>query len=248
MKRDVIYKLFVIFCLIMWNVACSEYEMIKFSEPPAVNFSGLKSDNYPDAPESQSAIINFGTKYQFGVLYDTLTIGVKLEGALSDKPLRVTLNSVAIEDTPLVAEFVFPDESYILADTNKTSVRVLVKRPWLYDTLYQANLVFDYANSDVQAGSRERQMFKVSVRDELTFKMLGIDEATWLRYYQLRVGVFGEVKIRFMLSVLKTMNFKNGFTDAKFQQIRDALTAYNIAHPDDHLKEANGDLVNCDPA
>lgn len=95
--------------------------------------------------------------------------------------MRVNLAYEAVEgyDTPTL---VLPKDSVIKAGEYYVRMAVLVERPAVYNKEYQVKITFDYANSDVVAGSEERQsiILKASDKYEISQENMGVgNEEEW---------------------------------------------------------------------
>lgn len=250
MKKAIIGMLLLVVGLLL-NWRCSEYEMIQYSEKNRINFVGIdKSNQDTDDPSTLNAEMNFGLHLKGdSVNVDTLLVRVRLQGHLSASPLKIVLKADAVDGFP-AAEVIFP-EAYQIADSAYRAVlKVVVKRPALRDKEYRANLVFDYDNSDVAIGVDTLKTYRLTVRDELTLKMLKIDQEYWDQAFAPKIGPYSNVKIRFMVMTTKSTDFStyNWLSALRLKALRDALTAYNTANPGNPLKDENGNLVNFDPA
>ena len=101
-----------------------------------------------------------------------------------------------------------PKDSVIKAGEYYVRMAVLVERPAVYNKEYQVKITFDYANSDVVAGSKERQsiILKASDKYEITQQNMGVgSEEEWNSTFGPYIGVYGPVKVRFILSVLRVV-------------------------------------------
>mgnify|MGYP001175263432 CR=1 FL=1 len=242
--------------------ACEKEEVPVFTAQAGINFTAQKestSPNYdPDDPKNFEYVSDFSGHYAngfYGHLYDTIYIKAKLEGQLSDKPLKVNLQYSSVEDyaTPeliMLEDTIYPGE-YL------AKIKVICKRPADVDSTYRAKIIFDYENSDVVAGTMERQSIILSVSDKTPYSEMYVDsKEEWNDAYSSILGLFGEEKVRFIKSVFKGQtstlyyytiyygdyNPQLGFA-GKIETLREALDAYNAAHPEDKVREADGTLV-----
>lgn len=203
-------QLFALFVLFQ---GCEEYEMVHYDEGGKINFMGdrylaqEKNPYWDDNPSYLHYEKNFGINPQGdSLLIDTVLIGVKISGAMTDYPRKVVFTTKAPEQNAL--EVIFPEEYYVPADTGTAVFRILLKRPAARNTEYAADLTFDYEKSDFQAGTVERQVFKLKAEDAVSLKLWGSNEKEWNDYYSLFFGAYSETKARYLIT-------KYGGTDLK---------------------------------
>lgn len=264
-----IYNLYLILLAAILYSSCTKEEVYSFAGEPAINFTsqdyvlGQKptTQKDPDNPDQMGYTSEFSTHYkkgQFTDKYDTVYVKAKLEGTLQDRPLRVNLSCEAVKgyDMPTL---VLSKDSVIKAGEYYLKIAVLVGRHAEYNKEYQAKITFDYANSDVVAGSKERQfvILKASDKFEINNTNMGIaDEKEWNKIFAPHLGAYGPVKVRFILSVFKdratslfvstTYGWGSGFDKpANVEQLRKALEEYNAKYGT--LKEPDGTIVTFDP-
>lgn len=262
-----IYNFYFIALAALLFSSCTEEEVFSFMGEPGINFTSQdynlgdlpNSWGDPDAPEQMGYTSNFSVHYhkgQFSDKYDTIYVKAKLEGTLSDRPLRVNLAYKPVEgyETPTL---VMAKDSVIKAGEYYVRIAVLVERPQEYDKEYKAQIVFDYENSDVVAGSMERQSIVLTASDkyELNYDNMYVDsEEAWNECYSEFLGNYGPTKARFILSVFKDATVRlymytnyypylpdYGF-GGKLDELREALDEYNAKH-DQPLQEADGTLI-----
>lgn len=264
-----IYNLYLIVLAVLFYSSCTKEEVYSFTGEPAINFTSQEyqlgdmpnSQKDPDNPDQMGYTSNFTVHYekgQFTDKYDTVYVKAKLEGMLQEHPLRVNLAYESVEgyDTPIL---VLPKDSVIKAGEYYVRMAVLVERPAVYNKEYQVKITFDYANSDVVAGSKERQsiILKASDKYEITQQNMGVgSEEEWNSAFGPYIGVYGPVKVRFILSVFKgrtaqifvytPYGFGIGFDNpSNVATLKEALDAYNAKHG--ALTEPDGTVVTFEP-
>lgn len=265
----IIYNSYLIVLAALLYSSCSKEEVYSFMGEPAINFTSqdynlgdvANSQKDPDNPDQMGYTTNFAVHYkkgQFTDKFDTVYVKAKLEGMLQDHPLRVNLSYEPVEgyDMP---KLVMPEDSVIKAGEYYVRMAVLVERHPVYNKEYQAKISFDYANSDVVAGSKERQsiILKASDTYEVNMENMGVEnEEEWNSMFGPYLGVYGPVKVRFILSVFKdratqlfvytTYGWKSGFDrPANVDTLKKALEEYEAEHGD--LKEPDGTVVTFEP-
>ena len=131
-----------------------------------------------------------------------------------------------------------------------------------YNKEFKAKLVFDYANSDVIAGTKERQEYVITVSDELIWEDMYVsDLANWNEVCSPYLGEGGDVKLRFIYVGLKPLGYNyntvksgcyyyvymgrptSGFREKyELTYLRNSLAEYNASH-DNPLTELDGTPV-----
>lgn len=243
--------------------ACEKEEVSVFTAQTGINFTAQQenssSPSYdPDDPKNFEYTSDFSGHYArgfYGHQYDTIYIKAKLEGQLSDKPLKVNLLYSAVENyaTP---ELIMLEDT-ILPGEYLAKIKVICKRPAHIDSTYRAKITFDYEKSDVIAGTKERQSMTLSVSDKTPYSEMYVEsKEEWNSSYSDILGNFGEEKVRFIKSVFKertstlyyyTIYYGDYYPHLGFagqiETLKEALNAYNTEHPDAKVCEADGTLV-----
>ena len=78
--------------------------------------------------------------------------------------------------------------------------KILLKRPATRNATYSANLTFDYAQSDFEAGTLERQFFRLKAEDTVNLGLWGSNEEEWDGYYAMYFGDYSETKARYLIT------------------------------------------------
>lgn len=261
------------YSLILWAVAalsaftaCNEETVQPFSAEAGINFlePAGSSSAWTEGYTGLSYAIDFMSIYEkgsYGVEDGTFTLRVALEGRLSDIPYKVRFKVEPVEgyDTPVIS---VPSEATEIAAGEYTADAVFsYQKPEQYNTTYRAYIVFDYENSDVVAGTKERQKFLVEIKNafDYTEDMYVSTMEEWEEVYEPILGKYGEEKMRFLIAVLTKL--RTTLEDAAYytyyypsyaqyyglqgymQNVRDALNEYNAEHPDAPVREADGTPV-----
>lgn len=183
---------------------CSEYQMKTYETNDRINFTA--TNDYGQETDRKDDLVyekNFGTMPP-AQLYDTVQIEVKVQGNITDYPRKVAFK---VEPENSGIEVVFPEEYYVPADTFKAAFKVLVKRVELLDTLLEAQLTFDYARSDFQAGTEERQYYALTCYDVITIDLVNMSMVYWNYFYKKYLGTWSNVKARFIIRTLGVTDF-----------------------------------------
>lgn len=252
---------------------CKEEEVQSFSGEAGVNFMAPDGNGgfYDSSTsyQSLSSVCDFYGYYQskgtMDVDYVDVPVCLQLEGRLSDKPLSIRLKAET-EDGYEMPELEMPGDSVMEADTYQRVFNIKVKRPAVYDTEYRAVIKVDYDNSDVVAGTMERQQYEIVVKDETNWEDMQIsstDEAgrieEWNYYFGSTLGSYGPVKVRFIQAALGAAGYSSGSISYKYLYhaygypsygfnatimgiLNDALAEYNATHVSP-LAEADGTAV-----
>lgn len=230
--------------------SCSKYEMIKYSESPCINFMGTDLNGRDtDDTTTLKASLNFGMNVKGdAVILDTIMVGVKVQGMIPDRDMRVLLTVEGIEGTES-PEIVFMERYIIQAGKYSEKLGVPVKRPKMRSKEYKCNLVFDFGEgNDFNRGTAERQKFALTIIDEVTLKLCGLSEDDWNNWGPRTIGEYSENKLRFMIVVMETSNFANiayyGPNATMQKKLRDALAEYNAQNPENPLRDENGKLIS----
>lgn len=244
----------VLLAAALCTLSCKKDEMSYYDQPYAITFLGTDNRGRDsDDPSTLNASLNFASRIldMTAEGIDTITVKLRLQGNLSDKPLRVSIYSEKDENYPFAV--VKPMNPYVIDDsTYRVVIKVPVQCPAERHKDYKAILKFDYGNSDVIAGFNTLQTFTVTLKDEFSQSMItGLNY--WSYDYQPVIGDYSENKVRFMIEFAQTYNFQSFFgyygpSAAKAQELRDALKAYNDANPGNPLKDEDGNLISFDPA
>ncbi len=239
----------LLYVIVLWAVSyslvgCSEIDPEKFSEAPGVNFMSKGSTGWSDGVDGLKIAYNFGVNFkEWNAPQDTVVLQVKLEGLTSIQPLKIRLKAEKVEKFRL-ADVVFADDYVLAPGENVAQLSVILKRPQLTDTVYQAHAMVDYAASDVVAGTKERQKFLLEIKDELTLKMVQITEGDWAASIAWALGPYSKTRLRFVAYALQLTDFRMmgwyGPSPAQITKIREKLNEYNGTHSGDPILDDDG--------
>lgn len=245
----------ILYVIILWAVSyglvgCTEIQPEKFSDANGINFRSYGTSGWSDDALGLKRANNFGVNFkEWNAPQDTVTIQVKLEGLTSELPLKIKLKGEKVEKFKM-AEVIFADDYAFASGENLAELSVILKRPELADTVYQVNVVVDYAGSDVVAGTKERQKFLLEIKDEMTLKMVQITEADWDESIEWALGPYSKTRLRFVAYALKLTDFRNmawyGPSSKQQQQVKDKLKEYNDAHPGKPVLDDDGTRLSFD--
>ena len=147
---------------------CHYADMLEFNDIPRVSFVGVDkngSDTYD--PTTLAASLNFGENLKGdSISCDTMTVRIRLLGAPAGQPLKVSLKSVPVGGWP-EAEVSFLNPYVIEDSAYRAILKVVVNRPAERHKEYKADLVFDYANSDVAEGIDTLRHYELTITDEV---------------------------------------------------------------------------------
>ena len=265
--KKIYYSILTLLCVSLF-VACQKEEVYTFIGEPGINFTSQAYElgqlptttTDPDDPDLLVYTSDYAAHFsegRYGDKYDTIYVQAKLEGTLQDRPLRVNLKAEPVKGVAF-PNLVIAQDSVVKPGEYFVRIQVLVERPNIIDSTFQAKLTFDYENSDVVAGSEERQSITLEASDtyELNSNNMFVDtEDDWNYYYGDILGTYGPEKARFILSVFGSRTVSlymytnyypnvpaNGFA-GNMEQLITALNEYNATHPDAPVQEADGTLV-----
>ena len=252
----------LLLCLTALLPACNEEEIAPYSDALGINFLAWDSYGQPvDNYQNLTTKVNFYNYYAAkGMAFtDTTTkVCVQLEGIIPDHPVNVRLRVVEDEGYPL-ADVILPGDSAIAAGEYRRTITLGIRKPEVADTEYRAILTFDYENSDVVPGTKERQQYTLILTDETDWESMYVDNADeWNSYYAATLGTFGPVKARFILvamgeagysadnvkTIYNLTQMMPSYSFGRYMSIlTSALDEWNSTH-DTPLAEADGTPVS----
>ena len=203
MKR--LSKYIIIVCLLFACISCNQEEVATFDSVRGVNFVlyNANYNEYTDDYEKLKSEYNFYDDYaRQGTLTlnpCTLHVGLQLEGTFSESPIRVKIKAEPVEgfDMP---EITLPEEVVIEAGEYQANFSVLCQQPKYYEKEYRVKLSIDYANSDVIAGTKERQSYEITISDKINWKDMYVEnEEQWNADFAEYLGNYGGTKARFVI-------------------------------------------------
>ena len=203
MKRIQISIFLILALAVLYS--CQEYEMVQYGAGQQINFMGdyYLGQNKEPYWEDDTAYLHYEVNFGINPLgdslrVDTVLIGVKISGAMVDYPRKVVFKTDAPDENAL--EVLFPETYYVPADTGQAVFKILLKRPATRNVTYSANLTFDYAQSDFEAGTLERQFFRLMAEDTVNLGLWGSYEEEWDGYYAMYFGDYSETKARYLIT------------------------------------------------
>lgn len=267
-----IFNYITILSLLFAFVGCTEEEVMTFDGERGVNFVVYDAgyDKYTDDYENLVSEHNFITDYSTSKAMELdpyqIAIGVQLEGTYSEQPIRIKVKAEAVEGYEM-AEVELPEEIIIEPGEYQANFVVACKQPLTYNKEYKTKLVFDYANSDVVAGTKERQAYIITAVDKAIWEDMYLESLEdWNQKISPYLGTAGEVKIRFIYAALArhiywgSQNYSYvmvnesfywaygvnrpswGFSATEMNLLRSELELYNTEHATP-LAELDGTLV-----
>jgi len=194
---------------------------------------------------------NFGIFLSdWNVQTDTVYIRAKLEGKMSNEPLRVRLKYNFNPDQPHL-ELVFRDDYVFKPNEYIAEFQIVIKRPPQTDRTFIAGVTFDFENSDLVAGGAlNRQVFELRVSDTYTLENAGLVKEIWEDRIEPSLGAYSNVKLRFVAYALQRQLLTylgSGVSAYDKQTIVNKLNEYNAAHPGNPLRDENGEIVSFEP-
>lgn len=210
--------------------ACSEQEVETFHAERGINFVNYtpSGDEYTDNYQKLSNEVNFFTKYAgksgWDLQPDTIYAGLQIEGTIPDTLVRVRLKVMPVEGNEL-ADISVPEEVDIHSGQYHAPIQIVCRPPKEYDKQYKAKIVVDYANSDVVAGTSERQEYMVTVSDSTIWSDLRVtSEATYNDNYAKYTGNYGPKKTRFIFVTFG----QSGPVNGTYRQLCEAIFYYGL--------------------
>lgn len=216
MKKLFNYMMFM--SLLLAFSACEEEEVMTFDAERGVNFVNYNAsyNEYTDDYERLKAEYNFYEQYakEASMVLQpcTLYVGLQLEGNFSDKPIKVKIKSEPVEGFEM-PDVTLPEEVVIEAGAYQANFPVVCSQPKDYEKEYKVKLSIDYSNSDVVAGTKERQSYEISISDKTNFEdMYVANEEEWNASYAEYLGNYGGTKVRFIFADFASYGPEYGYS------------------------------------
>ena len=235
MKKLFNYMMFM--SLLLAFSACEEEEVMTFDAERGVNFVNYNANynQYTDDYERLKAEYNFYDQYAKEASLElqpcTLYVGLQLEGNFSDKPVKVKIKAEAVEGYDM-ADVTLPEEVVIEAGAYQANFPVVCNQPKDYEKDYKVKLTIDYANSDVIAGTKERQNYEISISDKTNFEDMYVENAEqWNAEYAEYLGNYGGTKVRYVFASLARLygyTYSNICTIYRYTQIGGSYLFYGF--------------------
>ena len=260
-----LYKITFIICgVLLAFTSCKEDEVEPFSAAPGLNFINYDSGKWSDGATSYENLFTtvdffgyYASKKTIDLEYVDVPVCLQLEGRLSDKPLNIRLKAEAAEGYEM-PDLVMPSDSVMEPGKYQRIFNIRCKRP-TDEKEYKVIIKVDYDNSDFVAGTKERQLYEITVKDQTDWESMWVDNAEeWNAAYSSALGNYGDVKVRFIQAALgaagytaQSISYKYyyqtyypnyGFNANLMKILNDALTEYNNTH-EKPLSEADGTPV-----
>lgn len=260
------YNYLIGFLFLALFSACNEEEVQPFSEKPGVNFMerviSQNNINWGNGYTNLNSTLDFAALYSagnYGITENDIILRVQLEGQFSATPLKVKFTVLPVEEFDLPHIIIPADGVEIKAGEYFAEAVFTYKRPETLDKEYRAKIAIDYENSDVVAGTKERQTYTFIIQDMFKWEMMSVESREeWDTHFTSILGVYGPEKVRFLLYAFgklgKDLEDVSWYTVNNYYptyyglqkympQVREALATYNTEHPDAKVQEADGTLV-----
>jgi hypothetical protein len=242
MKR---FEFIYVLLLPLVIAACTQNEMLRYENDPAVYFDGAGYNKIDSINHSFFLL-------KSDILKDTVLVRVNTMGELSsqDRPVTVVQTNASDSAAAVAGVHYVPFDDADLkplmqvpAGKEYVDIPVVFIRDKSLDTLKVRLELALAANGYFRPGIVEKQRFVLTTTDLIE------KPATWDAGWYIFLGrSWGPVKMRFIIDITGYTDWATTPTDMALMQYFGALAKqklleYNAAHPDDPLREANGDLV-----
>lgn len=218
MRKLLIYLLLGMVSIV-WFSGCERYEIIQYGEEGQINFMGKDKYGWTDDTAYLHYDRNFAINSQGdSLLVDTVSIGVKISGTMKDYVRKVMFNVEHPGEYAL--EVMFPEEYYVDADTGTAVFTIFLKRPVKQGKVYTAELIFDYDGSDFEAGTWERQVFRLSAQDSVSLELWGTTEEEWADYYKDHLGDYSATKVRYLITKYHKTSIEEWSGSTQYAELR----------------------------
>jgi hypothetical protein len=245
MKRlEVLYVLLLPLII----AACTQNEMLSYENDPALYFAG-NTDTKSDSINHSFFILNSD------ILKDTVLVRVNTMGELSsqDRPVALLQTNIGAEGAAVAGVHYVPFDDATLkpllqvpAGKEFVDIPVVFIRDESLDTTKVRLELALAANEYFRPGVADKQRFIITTTNIIE------KPGTWdLRWYFAFGKSWGPVKMRFIIDVTGHTDWNTMPNDMLFLTYLGALAKqklleYNTAHPNEPLREANGNLVTFD--
>lgn len=242
----------ILFCISMLTVffsmaSCEENQMDDYENIPAIYFT--RNDGQSDSINYSFFILNSAIKrdtiyvrvYSMGkqANYDR---PIAIEQTNKDKPnaAKAGVHYVAFEDTEVKSSFI------ISANKVYADIPIIVLRDASL-TLQEKRLELSVKeNEDFNIGIQEWSKFVVTISDQTSKPKMW--DSFWKYFFGQSWGI---IKMRFIVEATGYTTWESRPSDYSYltwlsATAKQALLDYNLAHPDDPLKETTGDIISLD--
>jgi hypothetical protein len=223
--------------------SCTENKMLSYENDPAVYFAGGISG---DSLNHSFFLLNTN------ILRDTVLVKVNTMGELAaeDRPVSIVQTNAGTENAAIAGVHYVPFDdpdvknlAVVPAGKEFVEIPVILLRDKSLDTTQVRLELTVLANEHFRRGINTKLRFLVTTTNLIE------KPAAWdTRWYMFLGRSWGPVKMRFLIDVTGYTDWYTTPTDMSLLQYlgnlaRQKLIEYNRDHPDDPLREANGDLV-----
>lgn len=205
MKKTTYIIYGLLLCSLFMAAACSQYEIEPFTAGRGINFVKYNmfykeyKDSYKELEEEHNFFVDYAGEKGWEADEHVFAVGVKLEGRFSDDSIKVKFKLLPVEGYEMPVLEV-PDSCVINPRKSQNYIRIVCKKPEVYDRVYKARLVFDYAASGLVPGTKERQEYLITASDASDWKGMDVaNEEEWNSAYAHVLGNYGPMKARFIL-------------------------------------------------
>jgi hypothetical protein len=240
------YGFIYVLLLALIVAACTQNEMLNYENDPAVYFAGT-GDNKSDSINHSFFLLSTD------ILKDTVWVRVNTMGELSsqDRFVPVVQKNAGAKSAAVAGVHYVPFDDASLkpllqvpAGKEFVNIPVVFIRDASLDSI-KVRLELALATNDYfRPGIVEKQRFVVTTTD------LVEKPSTWDTRWSMFLGKsWGPVKMRFLIDITGYTDWSTTPSDITLLKYFEALAKqklleYNAAHPDDPLREANGNLVS----
>jgi hypothetical protein len=246
MKKLTVYILSIL-GIVVSATGCKENQMDDYTNEPAVYF---------DHSKNQSDSINYSFFiFAKSVIRDTVYVKIRTMGipADYDRPVKVIQTNSGKSDAAVAGvHFVAFDNAEVRDSFRIPAKAVDVDIPVI--VLRDPSLLTEEKRLELSVA--ENDYFREGIDKWRTFVVKISDLATkpllWDTYWKYYLGEsWGVVKMQFAIQATGYIAWESQVSDFGYvtwlsATAKQALLEYNLAHPDDPLREVNGDIVTFD--
>ncbi len=240
MKVQLEFKNIFMASLLLFGIySCRKSELPIYENDPGIF---IYKDRYD--PNADSTSYSFAIKNS-AIVRDTIWVPVRIMGQAASHDRTIKFDPVdslttAVEGThyELMTPYVMP------ADSFATRLGVIIKRAAdLQDTTVHLTLHLE-PSPDFKRLLNGQSLYYIKVNDILT------KPDNWGGFIQYIFGEYSQVKYRFIIDVLGRAEFPTGPGGLGIAELfsyqaemKNALNAYNKAHPNNPMRDENHNLV-----
>jgi len=230
-------------------VSCKQNELPQYEENPAVYFSYL-SHGKPTGYQVDSIRHSFFL-LNSEIVKSTVMIRMNTMGSPTDidRPISIVQANEGEENAAI------PGVHYVSFSDPEVMSRIMIRAGRVYDSIpivWIRHSDMDISTIKLELKIAENQYFHPGVdrytRFTVTTTAMAIKPSNWSSWESTFGPTWGSVKMKFIIDYVGDIDWGNPSSDTNYltylrTKALQKLKEYNEAHPNEPLKEVNGDFV-----